>query len=335
LSFSLRFTGAHRDGLLCHLRAMNTTASLLGALVVGLALGACRGSTENSQGNGASSGGASQRTYTVKLHRPARVGMRRREAHVGESNERRQSTVNGAETTVDERRTRVEFNALSEVLAVNSVFKPTRLRYTVERFEATAGQEQTASLEAGTVVEVSLAEESAATTITVAGVAVSEPVRKAFDAVISLTVSLETDDSVFGTAQPRAIGATWAASVEPLRQRMGEGPLEIPSDGMSASVTLFGVVEREAGQPLLDVRGEATIARARLRQVPEGFTSMTLDMQMRMRSLLPVHSPDAPPVLSESSMDSTARGEGSVQGATIALDMRSHSERHSTFVTLP
>lgn len=313
---------------------MNTTASLLGALVVGLTLGACRGSTENSQGSGASSGGAS-RTYTVTLHRPARVGMRRREAHVGESSERRQSTVNGAEPTVDERRTRVEFNAVSEVLAVNSVSKPTRLRYTVERFEATAGQEQTATIQAGTVIEVALAEESSATAITVAGVAVLEPVRKALDAVISLTVSQETDDSVFGTTQPRAVGATWAASVEPLRQRMGEGPLEIPSDGMSASVTLFGVVEREPGQPLLDVRGEANIARARLRQVPEGFTSMTLDMQMRMRSLLPVNSPDAPPVLSESSMDSTARGEGSVQGATITLDLRSHSARHSTFVALP
>ncbi len=261
--------------------------------------------------------------------------MRRREVHVGHSNERRQSRINGVDSPAEESSTRVALEAVSEVLALNEVSKPTRLRYTVERFEATAGQEQTASLEPGTVVEVSLAEESSATTITVAGVAVSEPVRKALEAVINLTVSQQTDDSVFGTARPRAVGAMWAANIEPLRQQMGEGALEIPADGMTASVTLFGVVEREPGQPLLDVRGEATVARARLRQVPEGFTSMTLDLQMRMRSLLPVQSPDAPPVLSESSMDSTARGDGVVRGATIALDMRSHSERHSTFVTLP
>ncbi len=313
---------------------MNTRARCTGALIAALCLGACRDSSANSQSNTGSSGGA-QATYTVRLHRPARVGQRVRAQHVGDTQESRDVRIAGQEPQSEAHTTHVEFDAVVQVLAVNRAAKATRLRYTVERFEATRDQRPTASFAAGTEIDVMLGAEAAQTTITVREVAVEEEIRKALDEVINLTVSEETDDAVFGTAVPRAVGATWSANVEPLRQKMSQGSLDIPADGITATVTLFGLVQREPGAPMLDVRGQATVARARLRQVPAGFTSMTLDLQMRMRSLISATDLDAPPAITEGSTDSNAHGEGTVNGAPVVIDVRAHSERRATFTVLP
>jgi hypothetical protein len=242
--------------------------------------------------------------------------------------------ANGTVADRNEQQTRVEFDAVAEVLAVNSVFKPTRVRYTVERFETSNGEQSTSALAAGTVIEVTFAESSEQSTVTVAGAPASEAVRKALHDAINLTVTDENEDAVFGTRTPRSVGASWAANIEPLRRQMEQGALEIPADGTQATVTLAGVVNRDPGGPLLDVRGRVDINNARLRSMPAGFTSMTLTMQMHMRSLLSSTDLDAIPSETESSMDMRGHGTGTVQGSAVELDMESHDERHATYVVL-
>lgn len=269
------------------------------------------------------------------MHRPALVGMRVRQTHVAEGRELRVVRANGAVAERTEQRTHVEFNAVGEVLAVNSTSKPSRVRYTVERFEATNGERVTATLAAGALVEVTFGEDAEHSTVTVGSEPASEPIKKALNDAINLSVSDENEDSVFGTQTPRAVGASWPANIEPLRRHMADGPLEIPAEGMQATVTLTGVVQRESGGPFLDVRGAVDIPNARLRQMPPGFTSMTLAMQMHMRSLLSTTDLDALPVESESSMDSNARGSGTVNGMAIELEMQSHNERRATYAVVP
>jgi hypothetical protein len=184
------------------------------------------------------------------------------------------------------------------------------------------------------VIEVGFADTSEQSTITIAGTPASEAVRKALHEAINLTVTDENEDAVFGTRTPRAVGASWPANIEPLRRQMEQGPLEIPADGTQATVTLAGVVNREPGSPLLDVRGTVDITNARLRSMPAGFTNMTLTMQMRMRSLMSSTDLDALPAETESSMDSRAHGSGTVQGAAIELEMESHNERRATYVVV-
>ncbi|MFO0561737.1 MAG: hypothetical protein U0269_27240 [Polyangiales bacterium] len=313
---------------------MNTSIATRCLVSLSLTLAACGGSTANSQGGGDTSSGGASQSYTIRMHRPARVGLRTRQTHVGSSRELRVVRANGAEQPRSEQQTHVEFDAVAEVLAVNSVSKPTRVRYTVERFTSSDGEQSSAVLAAGTTIEVAFAASSEESVISVAGSPASEAIRKALNDAINLTVSDENEDAVFGTRTPRAVGASWPANIEPLRRQMEQGPLEVPADGTQATVTLAGVVNREPGNPLLDVRGNVEINNARLRSMPAGFTSMTITMQMRMRSLFSSTDLEALPSETESSMDTRAHGSGTVQGASIELDIESHSERRATYVVV-
>jgi hypothetical protein len=313
---------------------MNTSLATHYFVCLALTLAACARSSAQSQGANDPSSGAAAQTYTIRLHRPARVGLRTRETHIANNREIRVVHANGSVASREEQQTRVEFAALAEVLAVNSVFKPTRVRYTVERFETSDGTQSTRVLAAGTVIEVNRSASREQSTVTIAGTSASEAIREALGEAINLSVNDVSEDAVFGTRAPRALGTSWDVNFEALRTEMEQGPLEIPPDRIQGTVTLADVVNRDHNDPLLDVRSRVNINGARLRSVPEVFSSMALTIQMHVRLLISARDLDAPPAQIERTIDMRGHGAGTMQGTPIEIDTETHSERRETYVVV-
>jgi len=304
------------------------------AVSLALACGGGGANNDPAQSTGASAGGEAQ-TYTVRLHRPSRVGQRLRVRTEATSSESRVTRMGGTQGDRTMTRRRTTIDCVAEILAVNRAGKATRLALTVASLQSESDQQTVASLGSDSRLELSLGAREDQTTITLGGQPVSREVRAAIKDVHSLSVDELTDDETFGTPQPRAVGASWPARVETLRTALEGTGMNIAADGIRATVTLADVNQREPGAPMMELRGEVTIERMSLAQLPPGFTSSTMNMRMRMEKVVSATNLEAPPVSEMSAMTSHAELSGTVNGQPVTIEMEMENERRTTFSPTP
>lgn len=301
--------------------------------VAALSLVACRdngaGSSRQHTAN-VTSGGQSA-SYTIRLHRPARVGQRLR-VRVDATNTEGRSTRSGSsEIERQQSRRRTSLDCVQEVLAVNRVGKPTRIALTIAQLQSDSDDGSLASVPAGARLEVSLSAREAESTITIGGEPVAPPVRLAIKDVLSLTSDEVTDDEAFGTSLPRAVGATWPARVGALRSSLEETGMSVPEGAVRATVTLAGISQREPGAPLLLLTGDVSIEGMTLTQLPAGFSSSSMTTRMRMEKTVSASALDAPPVSEASVMESHAELRGEIDGRPVTITMSMRSEKRAAF----
>ncbi|MBL8679124.1 MAG: hypothetical protein JNK05_08150 [Myxococcales bacterium] len=311
-------------------RTTISRASITAALSL-LAIAACTPSATTAGSPQSTSSGDRAATYTVRLHRPMRVGQRLRVRAEATNDESRSTKVGAAEPERQASRRRTTIECVEEVLAVNRVGKPSRVALAITLLRAESDQGPLASLPAGTRVELALAPREADTTATIDGAPVSDAVRAALKDVRAFSADETTDDEVFGTSIPRAVGASWEARVGSLRSSLEETGMLVPEGGIRAMVTLSGLSQREPGAPLMTLSGDVTIARMTLSQLPEGFTSSAMNMRMRLEKTVSATNLEAPPLFESSAMESRAELRGTINGQPVTIEMNSDTSRRTTF----
>jgi hypothetical protein len=222
----------------------------------------------------------------------------------------------------------VDLQAFVDVLYVDAAGQPLSLAYTIEHLIVQTPAGRTEVLPGGWVVG---AEGQGRMTLRSAEPLPAEA-RKALDEVLSPLPSESTDDDIFGTPEPQAIGATWPVNAALTARELGRMNLDVPAEAVQGQSKLVGLVE-VAGQACLDVAGELSIRDARMIDVP-GARTDAAELRSSYRTLLPVDatSPGVDSML-RVELDVTARiALGPDREGTMTTT--SHRERRRRFMPL-
>jgi hypothetical protein len=202
--------------------------------------------------------------FPIRLHRAYRAGDRGMVSTVVHS--RRTTVVAEGDRIVrreaDDRELALE--AIVEVIRVDAAGAPVTLAYTVEHLIVETPAGRTEVLPGGWVVGA----ERAGGAVTLRS---AEPLpreaREALDDILSPLPAESTDDDIFGTAEPQAIGAIWPVNAALAARELGRAHLDVPTQAVQGQSQLVGLVEL-AGQVCLDVAGELSIRDPRIIDVP-------------------------------------------------------------------
>ncbi len=181
----------------------------------------------------------------ILLFRPHAVGDRNEGTLRARSQTVTRVTVDGEVVSSDVERLDITLVAEMVVQEVNGRGKPTRTEYTVRRC-TTAGEPPRELLPPGAVFVVTAAEPPADGSITLVDGELSEDQRKRLDLVVSTHASTVTDDDIFGTAEPRGVGDSWAIDSSVAAQDLSRiATLSFTSDELSGATTFRGTEEVE------------------------------------------------------------------------------------------
>jgi hypothetical protein len=269
------------------------------------------------------------RTFAVRLQRAQKPGDRGIVSTVVQS--RRTTVVTEGDQTVrrEAEDREVDLEALMDVLRVDAAGMPVTLAYTVEHLIVQTRAGRTEVLPGGWLV----AAEREGNEVTLRS---AEPLpieaRKALDEILSPLSSKSTDDDIFGTSEPREVGAIWPVNAALAAEELAGMHLDIPAEAVRGQSRLIGLVE-VADQVCLDVAGELFIRDARLVDVP-GVRPEAAELRSTYRTRIPV-DPTSPGIDSTLRVDIdvtalVALGPGRAGRMTTA----SHRETRRRFMPL-
>jgi hypothetical protein len=223
----------------------------------------------------------------------------------------------------------VELEAIVDVLRVDAAGMPLNLAYTIEHLIVQTPAGRTEVLPGGWLVS---AERGGAEVTFGSAEPLPIEARKALDDVLSPLSSEHTDDDIFGTSEPQAIGTIWPVNAALAARELVRMHLGVPAEAVRGQSQLVGLVE-VAGQVRLDVAGELSIRDARLIDVP-GARPEAAELRSAYRTRIPLDA-------TSPEIDSTLRVDLDVT-ALVALGpdregrmtTTSHRETRRRFVPL-
>ena len=225
--------------------------------------------------------GVTPAAFEVRLERAQRPGDRGRVSTVVRS--RRATVVTEGDRIVrreDEDR-EVDLEAVVEVLGVDAAGAPRSLAYTLQHLIVQTPAGRTEVLPSGWLVSAERG--GAKVTLRSANPLPAEAL-KALDEILSPLPSESTDDEVFGTPEPRYVGAIWPVNATLAARELADMHLDVPAEAVRGESQLVGLVE-VAGQVCLDVAGELSIHDPRLIDAPG---TESAELRSTYRTLLPV-----------------------------------------------
>jgi hypothetical protein len=219
--------------------------------------------------------------YPIRLFTPDPVGQRYTISATGGKVQTATAIRNGSVIRTQTSTAQVTFEGRAEVLAVDAKGQPFKVSYTVARFTKTENGVTTVVLKPGTTIltDGSLEREKQ---IRLKDGPMDEATAEEFRLVISVhRANSPTDDDIFGSKEPRAIGERWSinnsiaaadfskiASVSPDKVRG------------SASLIAKGIVD---GNECLIVTAEVSADDMALPKAPPGFAPDRGSVQANFR----------------------------------------------------
>lgn len=255
---------------------------------------------------------ASSDAIAVRLHRPHRVGARAHLVVEAEKHNRVHSTVDGAARPDETQDAHTELDAVQRVIAVDAQGRVTESELTVARLV----RNDQSLLRDGRVVHLTVAARSQDAVITVDGAPADAPLRAALDEVLTLERGSDlTDDDIFGSAQPRAVGATWSidgprASAD-LRAHAGIVTTLTGETRLARRITSRDV---DCVEVLAEMHGDLI----EVPELPPGMSVRSGTIEARFRSVLPVDVTLGAHVSQEAMHTLTTIG-GTVEGRAVVV----------------
>lgn len=162
-----------------------------------------------------------------------------------------------------------EFEGTVEVLDVDSSAEPFRLAFTVSKFTKSQNGASSELLKSGSVV---LVDGGAGNPVSLKGGELSDEARKAFDVIYSPhTPGSATDDDVFGTKEPKALGDRWPINAKLAAEDAKRSGIEIPPDRLKGSTELVSK-DSIGGADCLSVRADLMASGVTTNDLPAGAT---------------------------------------------------------------
>ncbi|CAN5146825.1 hypothetical protein BH09MYX1_BH09MYX1_07590 [soil metagenome] len=300
--------------------------------LLGLVLVACGGATpppatvEVTPAASASAPANANATekYPIRLSRDDRVGDRAR--LVLDVERTSTTTRSDRPTNGDTEHAAYHLEATRTATAVDARGSFAAVTLIVSKLTATASGQPTELVKNGQEIRVTRAEKSADATVTIDGAAASPELRKALDATIELELSRFRDDDMWGSTEPRAIGAEWPVDVA--RATTSFAPLlrATTVQGTTKVVRL----ETVEGIPCVVLEGWVEM-KGRMAKSP-GMKTRPSVITARMSSAYPIDTTIQPMTL-----DATMRidFEASVDNQGTTVKIESVIDQHSRGRVIP
>lgn len=256
-------------------------------LLLFLVLTACGGGstsvTAPTAGADPLAGAAGAKTYAIHLTRPSHAGER---WHVV-ADDTTDKTVTQDGTVVQEKHRVLHLDGVYTAVAVDDRGRPLRDHYDVK--ELTADGQPLAS--AGVGIDVTRAGREEDAVVLVGGAPATAEVMDAIRTLLTVRSGGATDDEVFGTEQPQAVGAHWAVDTrlahDDLLQDAGIDATTVTGDVWLAGLTRANDID------CLDVRAKLALDGLALPNLPKGSVVDLGHADVDMEATLPF---DARPV---------------------------------------
>jgi len=153
------------------------------------------------------------------------------------------------------------------------------------------------------------------------GKPVSEEVSDALHTLLGRTVGGPTDDEIFGTKQPRAVGESWNVDVNHLPP---DEHIAFNPEGASGSMRFVGV--RKVGETdCLDLQADLSVPSVSLKGLPEGAKVRSASMTGKFAGLFPADIKLASPSQSMV-IDVKLQMEVAAPQGAVVVDMTVHND---------
>lgn len=153
------------------------------------------------------------------------------------------------------------------------------------------------------------------------GQPVSEEVGVAFSSLFGSVIKATTDDDVFGTKEPRAVGESWSIDLS----KLADEELAFEPDGASGTTRLVAV-RNVGGIECLEIEAELSIPKARLKDAPEGAKMLATKLEGRFYGSFPTDT-KLPVLQSGMVMDIDFKMEVPSEQGPIQMDATTRSEQ--------
>ena len=211
------------------------------------------------------------RTYAIRLARPASVGDTYRYVCDATVLQTMSANVSGWDKTHKPESLSLHFEATERVLAVNPRGEPTRADYTVEKFVAREGKNERFLLDHGRVVTVEAGRWKPSFRLDRGVLTLHQEI--ALHGVISMPHLKDVSfDDCFGTTRPRKVGDSWPVNGDAVAKWVAVEGVQIDTQRVSGAVKLKGV-ELVGGVPCVVVQGRAVVQEWVMdsKELPPGF----------------------------------------------------------------
>jgi hypothetical protein len=225
-------------------------------------------------------GAAGSKTYPIHFSRPGHVGDRRHV--VADVTEDTGTTIMQGDVVANETRQKhvTHFDAVGTIAKVDEKGATTRSQYDVKDLSVDGH-----TLVHG-VVDITNAPKEEDATILVDGAPASKEVHKSLESLLKLSLGGATDDDVFGTTTPQAVGARWpinaALAREDLKESTGLEAQSLTGESWLEATTRVGTMD------CLDVRSKLAVELSSIPELPPGATIDFGHADAEMRAAIPI-----------------------------------------------
>ncbi|HKO53249.1 MAG TPA: hypothetical protein VJV79_36315 [Polyangiaceae bacterium] len=286
---------------------------LVALLVPLMGLVACGGAGSSAASPSAQAGDK----YPIVLHRDLEPGKTYRLRVEDESTEHSVTSIAGK--VVDEKNTTTLFSLVGSHKTLSAGrYQPGE--YVIEELTRTTNGDKTALLPTGSKVSENLVGKQ--WQYTVAGKPVSEQATKALHALLQDTEGASSDDDIFGSKLPRAIGESWPVDVHhlpPLDESIVVNP-----EGASGSTRLVALRKLD-GVDCLELRGELSVPSMTLKDLPEGAKLLSGGVSGNFVGMAPVDTNLPSPSVTRT-IDVKLKMEVPSPRGAVTVDMTVHNE---------
>ena len=218
----------------------------------------------------------------------------RSDTHVGDrthaviDDDKRDQTVTkmaGQSASKSDKVTHAHLDGIIAVQEVDDRANARRAEIVVTEFWQTTGEggAHVVLAPAGAHVMVTRAARKADAVLMVNGQAASKEQRDALDGLMTLTIGGPSDDEIFGTTTPQAIGAEW--DIQSTLAQKDLADKGIVATSLTGKVKLVGI-ENVRGTECLDLRADLTIAGiTSVDELPKGSVIENGSVDARMKGL--------------------------------------------------
>lgn len=223
--------------------------------------------------------------------------------------------------------------ATETIVATNTLGQASRTVYELATFDVLVGDERRPAATPGQRLEVVAAERTSDVGLTLIGGALDPRVRSLLLVALDVTQVVYTDDHVFGTLTPQAVGSWW--SVDPVR--LNEALLhtgQFSGLGELTGETTLVAMEWEADLPCARIDTELRIDGVVLAERIPNFTPGRGSLHTRLSACYPIDTRFHPRTRT-ARQDFALRGRVRGPNGYLPAELASHVEMTSTRAPLP
>jgi hypothetical protein len=225
-------------------------------------------------------------TFTIRMSRPLHAGEK---LHVvNDAEESRVTTMTQAGSVIDKKKvhTRVHMDAIVTILDIDASFDMLRARYDVS--DLSSSGESMKSLLHDQRVEITRAKKDDDAVVLVEGAPATPELRDALKMVLTFRAGGPSDDDIFGSKEPRAVGSHWSIDAQRAHDDLVSDQGQSMANALLDGDVTLAASKTENGVDCLELQSELHMKNIDVPEAPAGSTVLAGNATAKFDGLFPI-----------------------------------------------